>query len=129
MLPNESLLIVLQFADYRTLVAVQLTRKRFLRLAVKYAAELACRRSFHVAFYDTGITFDDVTIGAQWSVQFKPYNQKSLEAACRAVAEAIGPHALANITFHWNTWNMYGVSVIFEAAAPLKYADEVIVFR
>ncbi|KAH7702705.1 hypothetical protein AAVH_30132, partial [Aphelenchoides avenae] len=128
MLPNESLLVMLQFADYKTLVATKLAERRFLRLVVKYAAELACRRSFQVDFTDTWISCDDLTAGERRSIRYEPLSKKSLEATCREVAETIGPHSLTSLTFFEHAWNMHGVGIIFEAAATLKYADEVAVY-
>lgn len=124
MLPNESLLVVLHFADYRTVVLAKLAERRFLRLGTKFAEELARRRTFHVCLYATRITCTDETIDARRNIQYEPGSLTSLAAACREVAKAIGPHAVAQLFFFEYTWNMLGVGAIFEAAPPLKYAEE-----
>ncbi|KAH7675983.1 hypothetical protein AAVH_42108 [Aphelenchoides avenae] len=124
MLPNESLLQVLHFTDYRTLVLAKLTSRHFLRLIVKFTEELARRRSFRVCFYTTGITYIEATTNARrMSIPCKP----SLVAACREVARVIGPHAVAKLTFSAAayTWDVPDVNAIFEAAPPLKFAEEV----
>ncbi|KAH7708117.1 hypothetical protein AAVH_24646 [Aphelenchoides avenae] len=132
MLPNESLLIVLHFADYKTLLLTKLAAACFLRLANKFSEELARRRIFRVTFTslsDTArIDYIDATVGAQRSVQFKS-GYRALAAECRAIGDELGSHDLASLTFTRpliNTWNMPGVDVIFEAR-PLKYAEELVI--
>ncbi|KAH7714296.1 hypothetical protein AAVH_18315 [Aphelenchoides avenae] len=125
MLPNELLLQVLHFVDYRTLVLAKLAGAALLRVVTKYAAELARRRSFQVAFYAKWVTYGEVTLRARRSVHYEPGNQASLVAACQKLDVVIGPHAVAKLMFDDNTWNMPGVGVIFEAAPPLKYAEDV----
>ncbi|KAH7708592.1 hypothetical protein AAVH_24170 [Aphelenchoides avenae] len=126
MLPNESFLQVLHFADYKTLVLTKLAGRCFRRLATKYAAKLACRHSFHVTVNTSYISYSDVTIGDRLrTIENGRVYEPSLEAACRELDKAIGPHAVNNLAFYGNTWNMPGVGVIFEASPPLKYAEDV----
>ncbi|KAH7695638.1 hypothetical protein AAVH_37300, partial [Aphelenchoides avenae] len=127
MLPNESLLVVLHFADYKTLVLAKLSGRQFLRLIVKYAEELARRRTFRVTFYATRIEFEDVTVSGQRSFRYERFSLASLAAACRELAEVIGPHAVAELSSRENTWDVPGVGVVFEAAPPLKYAEAVVI--
>ncbi|KAH7684733.1 hypothetical protein AAVH_40759 [Aphelenchoides avenae] len=126
MLPNESLLQVLHFADYKTLVLANLAGRRLLRLVVKFADELARRRRYLVYVYTALIEYDDVTIGVGGSIPYEPCDRSSLAAACRELAGAIGPHAVAILTFYGNTWNMPDVGVICVAAPALKCAEEVV---
>ncbi|KAH7702626.1 hypothetical protein AAVH_30213, partial [Aphelenchoides avenae] len=126
MLPNESFLQVLHFADYKTLVLTKLVGKHFLRLAVKYAEELARRRSFLVTFWTAQITVSDMTSLVGGSIPYKHGHQTSLAHACRELAGLIGPHAVTTLTFHENTWVMPGVCAIFEAAPALKYTEDVV---
>ncbi|KAH7714299.1 hypothetical protein AAVH_18318 [Aphelenchoides avenae] len=125
MLPNESLLQVLHFADYKTLVCAKLTVRRFLRLVTKFAEELARRRGIWVVFFANWITYNDETIGSGGRILYEPGKKTSLAAAYRDLAGAIGPHAVVSLTFYHDTWNMPGVDVIFEAALALKYAEDV----
>ncbi|KAH7714310.1 hypothetical protein AAVH_18329 [Aphelenchoides avenae] len=87
MLPNESLLVVLRFADYKTLVLIKLAGALFLRLTIKFAEELARRRSFRVYFYHICITYEDVTVGGPGIIRYERANQTSLIAACRDSTE------------------------------------------
>ncbi|KAH7698725.1 hypothetical protein AAVH_34179, partial [Aphelenchoides avenae] len=120
MLPNELLLQVLHFSDYRTLVLAELAGRRFLRLATECAAKLACRLSYRIAFDITAIHFIDVSLGElQCMCRYERGGLSSLAAACRELDGVIGPHAIAKLTFHGNTWNIPGIDVIFEAAPPL----------
>ncbi|KAH7715965.1 hypothetical protein AAVH_16634 [Aphelenchoides avenae] len=98
MLPNEPLLIVLQFADYGTLVLAKLAGARFQRLAVKYAEELALRRRFVVTFGSSYyISYLDAIGEDLKKIPYAPFNQPSLEAACRELKDVIGPHAVATL--------------------------------
>ncbi|KAH7708106.1 hypothetical protein AAVH_24635 [Aphelenchoides avenae] len=128
MLPNESLLQVLHFADYKTLVLTKFAGKRFLRLAMKFAEELARRSSFVVTFWTAQITYIDMTSLAGGSIPYELSNQTSLAHACRELVVVIGPHAVTTLIFRDNMWAMPGICVIFEAAPALKYAEDV-VFR
>ncbi|KAH7705111.1 hypothetical protein AAVH_27680 [Aphelenchoides avenae] len=126
LLPNELLLEALHFADFGTLVAAKLAAARLLDVVTKFAAELACRHSFDVEIFVTYINYVDRTIYAfRRSIQYESANQSSLSAACRELAEIIGPHVVAMLTFYENAWNMSGVGVVFEAAPALKYARSV----
>ncbi|KAH7702628.1 hypothetical protein AAVH_30215 [Aphelenchoides avenae] len=126
MLPNESFLQVLHFADYKTLVLAQLAGRRVLGLAIIFAQELARRRFFIVTFRTTDVTYVDITTLTGGGIDYEPGNQPTLTAACRELARVIGPHAVSNLTFDGNTWNMPDVGVIFEAAPALKYAEDVV---
>ncbi|KAH7708579.1 hypothetical protein AAVH_24157 [Aphelenchoides avenae] len=129
MLPNESLLQVLHFVDYKILVLTKLSGKRFLRLVTKFAEELAHRHLFAVYFYAAYIEFDDVSIRTLTrSIRYERRNQASLGDACRELDEAIGPHSVLKLVFSENTWNMPGIGVVFEAAPSLKYAEQVALF-
>ncbi|KAH7706123.1 hypothetical protein AAVH_26661 [Aphelenchoides avenae] len=124
MLPNDPLLQVLHFADYKTLVITKFSGASFLRVATKFAAELACRRRFQVSI-GSYITYTDLTTGVQHMIMCRADDPTSLAGACRELAEVIGPHAVANLTFGLHTWNVPGIDAIFEAAPPLKYAEDV----
>lgn len=124
MLPNESLLQVLHFANYRTLVFAKLAGRRFLRLVIKFATELA-RRRFLVYFFTTYIEYYDVTIGEGANIRYEHASQASLAAACRELAVVIGPHDIAILTFYGNLWNMPGIGIVFVAAPALKQAENV----
>ncbi|KAH7708694.1 hypothetical protein AAVH_24056 [Aphelenchoides avenae] len=123
MLPNESLLVVLGFADYRTLVIAKLAGTPFLRVVTKFAEELARRRSFRVTFYTEQLVYYDGE--RRTSILYEAGNETSIVAACRELNAVIGPHFVDHLYFCDNTWNMPGVSVIFEAAPQLKYAEDV----
>ncbi|KAH7709898.1 hypothetical protein AAVH_22831 [Aphelenchoides avenae] len=126
MLPNESFLVVLHFADYKTLVLAKLAGRRFLRLATTYAEELARHRRFRVTFHTSYISYSDVTIDERPKrIRYEPVNQASLAAACQEVADVIGPHAVSNLAFSGSTMIMDGVGAVFEAAPALKYAEDV----
>ncbi|KAH7706329.1 hypothetical protein AAVH_26451 [Aphelenchoides avenae] len=126
MLPNESLLQVLHFVDYRALVLAKLAGAPLLCVATKYAAELARRRSFRVTFFAKWITCDGDGERRK-SIRYEAGDRASLADACREVAELVGPHAVANLMFSENTSDMPYVGVVFEAAPPLKFAEEVAV--
>lgn len=128
MLPNESLLHVLHFAEYETLVAAKLSGSRFLRIVAEFAEELAGRRSFEVIFYKRDIISKDLQYGAQRFIDYEPGNLPSLVAACRQVAGMIGPHAVVRLWFSEGTWNMPDASSVFKAAPVLKYAEEVVFY-
>ncbi|KAH7707845.1 hypothetical protein AAVH_24918 [Aphelenchoides avenae] len=124
LLPNDSFFVVLQFADYKTLVAAKLSGARFLRFVSKYAAELLFRRSFRVTFHNTYISYSDGTIGERLKrIRYEPANQQSRAVACRKLDRAIGSHAVANLVFSGSTLNMHGVGAVFEAAPALKHAE------
>ncbi|KAH7660424.1 hypothetical protein AAVH_43792, partial [Aphelenchoides avenae] len=126
LLPNESLLIVLQYADYKTLVLTKLAGRRFLQLARKYAEELARHRRFRVTFRTSYISYSDVEVGERPKrIRYEPVNQPSFAAACRELDGAIGRHAVASLTFTGSTMIMGGVGAVFEAAPALKYAEDV----
>lgn len=124
-LPNESLLAVLQFLDYKSVVFAKLTEKHFQRFITKFADDLAHRRRFRVSLETTRISFNDLTVGPRWSIQYESDKQASLAAACRELDRVIGPHAVVSLNFSEDTWKMRGVGVIFKAAPPLKYAEDV----
>lgn len=127
MLPNETLLNVLRCADFGTLVSTKFVDARFLDVVTKFGVELACRRNFRVVFLDNYVCYADVTIGDRLkNIRYEPGNQQSLAAACREVAAVIGQHAVAELIFLENTWNMPGVCAVFEDTLPLKYAEEVV---
>lgn len=63
MLPNESLLQALHFTGHKTLIIAELAATCLLHLVAKLAEGFACRRSFHIAFSNTNITYDDLTSG------------------------------------------------------------------
>ncbi|KAH7708112.1 hypothetical protein AAVH_24641 [Aphelenchoides avenae] len=126
MLPNESLLIVLQFADYRTLVLAKLAGAPLLRLATKYAEDLARHRSFRITFRTAYISYIDLAIGERAKrIRYEPGNQQSLVAACRELDAVTGPHTVANLIIFESTMNMPDVGAVFEAATALKYAGDV----
>ncbi|KAH7709835.1 hypothetical protein AAVH_22885 [Aphelenchoides avenae] len=128
MLVNESLLQVLHFADYKTLVLAKLAAAPFLRLGIKYAEELACRHRFRVECWASWITLKDVTLDTQLQVvHYQRDNEASLAAACRKVAEYIGPHAVGQLVFY--VYISYMPGVIFEAASPLAHAEDVWLFK
>lgn len=88
LLPNELLVQVLHFADYKTLVLAKLAG---LRLIVKFDEELARRHNFTVTFRTTYIEYGDVTIrGARQRLDYEHGSQASLDAACREVDVAVG---------------------------------------
>ncbi|KAH7708111.1 hypothetical protein AAVH_24640 [Aphelenchoides avenae] len=124
MLPNESLLQVLLFADYKTIVFAKLVGAHFQRLATKFAEDLAGRHTCEVTFFSDYVTCYDVTIDAERRIWYKPVNPASLAAACRELAGVIGPHGVDRLSFFQDPWNMPIVGVIFEAAPPLKYAKD-----
>ncbi|KAH7714316.1 hypothetical protein AAVH_18335 [Aphelenchoides avenae] len=124
MLPNESLLQVLHFADYKTLVFAKLSAKRFLCLVTKFDDELAHRRKFRVTVSSQSIRYEDPAIRSlPKRLRYDPGHRASLDAACREVATVVGQHAVAELMFCENTWNTPYVAVIFESAPPLKYAE------
>lgn len=124
LLANEMRLDVLGFVDFSTLVAAKFVDARFLGVITKFAAELPCRRDFRVFFVNTYIGYIDVTLGGSpKSIRHKRGSKKSLTAACRELAAVIGQHAVAELMFSENTWNMPGVCVVFEASPLLKYAE------
>lgn len=130
---RESLVQVLHYVDYRTVVLSKLAGQCFLRLTLTFAEELARRRSFRVAFsavsfYGGEIEYTEVTI-AEGNFQYEPGNQTSLVAACRELEAVIVGHRVAELTFYCNTWNMAGGDVIFGAAPALKYAEIVVLRR
>lgn len=55
------LLRVLNFADYPILVIGKLAGAPLLRLAMKFADELACRRRFLVMLLTDHISYDETT--------------------------------------------------------------------
>ncbi|KAH7691425.1 hypothetical protein AAVH_40059, partial [Aphelenchoides avenae] len=120
MLPNESLLIVLQFADYETLVLTKLAGARFLRLVKKYAEELARRRRLRVTFVPNVIScYDMVPDSRHVMINYEPGNQASVAVACRELASVIGPHAVAELYLYRNVNMPCDGSTIFEAAPAL----------
>ncbi|KAH7697887.1 hypothetical protein AAVH_35026 [Aphelenchoides avenae] len=126
MLPNESLLVVLYFVDYRTLVLAKLAGAPFLRLAIRFTNELARRRRFCVTFFSSWITYEEAPMGARRSIRYERGNQPSLLSACRELNGVAGPHAVDKVMFSENTWNIPYVDVVFEAASPLKHAEDVL---
>ncbi|KAH7725207.1 hypothetical protein AAVH_07255 [Aphelenchoides avenae] len=131
MLPNETFLHVLHCADYKSLVLAKLAGLRLLRLITKYAAELACRRRFRVVICDGHLVCCELRTGVPngTTIRYEPGNQQSLAAACRELAGVIGPHLVEQLFFyHPNQWNAPDLDVIFEAAPPLKYVEQVDVF-
>lgn len=115
---------MLHFADYRTLVLTKLAGRRFLRVTMKYAGELARHRRFRVTFHTSYVSYIDVEVGERPTrMRYEPDNQASLADACRELAGVIGPHAVANLTFTGSTLNTDGVGAVFAAAPPLKYAE------
>ncbi|KAH7670054.1 hypothetical protein AAVH_42723, partial [Aphelenchoides avenae] len=128
MLVNESLLQVLHFADYETLVLAKLAASPLLRLAVKFAAELACRHRFHIEFDASWVSYKDVTLDTQLQVvHYQRDNHASLAAACRKVAKDIGPHAVGQLVFYVFMSSMPGV--IFADASPLAHAEDAELFN
>lgn len=125
MLPNETILQVLHFADYRTLVLAKLAAAPFLRVTTKFAEKLACRHRFHIAFYAGWVTYKDVTLDTQRVVHYELSDLASLAAACREVSEGVGPHAVARAIFRNDTFIPPVADVIFEAAPPMTHADDV----
>ncbi|KAH7700968.1 hypothetical protein AAVH_16642 [Aphelenchoides avenae] len=135
MLPNESFLQVLHFADYKTLVVAKLSGRRFLRIATKYAEELVRHRRFRDTFHTTYISYSDVAVDERATrLRYDPINQPSLAAACRELDAVIGPyeleavggpHAVASLIFTGSTLNMEGVRAVFDDAPSLKYAENV----
>ncbi|KAH7714300.1 hypothetical protein AAVH_18319 [Aphelenchoides avenae] len=124
MLPNESLLQVLHFADYKTLALVKLSGAGFLRFITKYEEELARRPSYRVTFHTACISYSDVTISERPKrIRYEPTNRQSIAGACRKLERAIGPHGVANLTFTGRTLNMYDVDAVFQAVPLLKYAE------
>lgn len=115
---------MLHFVDYKTLVVAKLAGRYFLQRVRKFAGDLARHRRFRIMFISGSVVYDDVTIGR--SIPYEPGNQQSLAAACRELAKAIGPPGVAELTFCANTWNTPGIGEIFEAAPPLKYAEDVL---
>ncbi|KAH7708695.1 hypothetical protein AAVH_24057 [Aphelenchoides avenae] len=126
MLPNESLLVVLGFADYRTLVHAKFAGAPFLCVVAKFAEELARRRNFRVNFFPKWLTYYEDEL--RKSICYEEGNETSLAAACRELNGVIGPHFVTTLMFPENTWNMPGIRVIFEAAPQLKYAEDVEIF-
>ncbi|KAH7712994.1 hypothetical protein AAVH_19665 [Aphelenchoides avenae] len=104
MLPNESFLQVLHFADYKSLVFVKLAG----------------------IFFADSIHYNDMAIGAQQSIRYEHNDMASLAGSCREIDGVIGPHDVATLTFFWNSWMVPDVGVIFEAAPPLKFVQEVV---
>ncbi|KAH7697833.1 hypothetical protein AAVH_35081 [Aphelenchoides avenae] len=81
MLPNESVLQVPHFADYRTPVLSKRAGRRFLRLGITFAGELARQHCFRVTFNTIYIDYEDLTIGAGRNLQYAHGNHASLAAA------------------------------------------------
>lgn len=85
----------------------------------------------HKRVHNTDITLEDLTTGTPAkSIRYAPGNRPSLVAACREVAEVIGPHFVAELTLTgipvgYGTWDMPDVGVVFDSAPPLKYAEDV----
>ncbi|KAH7698636.1 hypothetical protein AAVH_34270 [Aphelenchoides avenae] len=125
MLPNESLLQMLLFADYKTLVIAKLVGAHFQHLATKFAEDLAGRHTCEVTFFSDFVTCYDATIDAERRIWYEPGNPASLAVACRELDGVIGPHGVDRLTFFQGTWNMPGVDAIFQDAPPLKYAKDV----
>ncbi|KAH7708589.1 hypothetical protein AAVH_24167 [Aphelenchoides avenae] len=126
MLPNESLLQVLHFVDYKTLVLAKLAGAPLLRVATKYAEELARRRSYQVDFYTRYISYVDEAVDEHpKQIRFAAFNQASLTAACRELEGVIGRHAVATLFFNPDALCTDGVIAVFEAAPALKYAEDV----
>lgn len=129
MLPNESILQVLHFVDYRTLVLAGFAASRFLHVYTKFTAELARRHNFQINFYGNSIWYSDVTTGGRRkSIPHVVGNQPSLAIACRELDGIIGPQVVGKLVFSENTWNTSTFAVIFESAPPLRYAEEVVLY-
>ncbi|KAH7704637.1 hypothetical protein AAVH_28165 [Aphelenchoides avenae] len=125
-LPNEMLLDMLRFADFGTLISAKFVDARFLDVASKFAAELACRHSFQALFFPSYITYVDVTIGSRRKrIRYGSGNQSSLAAACRKLAGIVGPPTVGKLIFFENTWNKPGAGIVFDATPALKYAEDV----
>ncbi|KAH7706515.1 hypothetical protein AAVH_26261 [Aphelenchoides avenae] len=129
MLPNESLLDVLQCVDYATLVYAKIAGARLQHVVTQFAAQLACRRKFRVKFYYGTIECYEWDGIAEPTLAcyawYREGDRRSLVTACRQLAEAIGPHVVELLEFPKGSWNEGGILVIFEAAPVLKYAEEV----
>lgn len=130
MLPNDMLLDVLSCADYKTLVLAKLSQRRFLRLVTKSAAHLAHRRRFMVIIDTSDLVYTELTTGVPGTktIRYEAGNLQSLAAACQELDGVIGPHAVVQLVFVCYAWNTPDVSVIFEAAPPLKYVECVHLF-
>lgn len=71
MMPNESLLQVLHFVDYKTLVLVKLAGAPFLRVAAKFAEVLALRRSFRVNVFTSWIMYAYGTFDTRSTIRYE----------------------------------------------------------
>ncbi|KAH7708591.1 hypothetical protein AAVH_24169 [Aphelenchoides avenae] len=128
LLPNELLLGVLQVVDFSTLVSAKFVSARFLGVVTANDHHLAVQRRFNVLIFNSYMSYDDVMYGARRrSIRYERGDHRSFVAACRALVDVIGQHAVNELTFFESTCIMPGVDVIFEVVPALKFAQGVIV--
>ncbi|KAH7703326.1 hypothetical protein AAVH_29501 [Aphelenchoides avenae] len=126
LLPNESHLEALYFADFSTLVSAKFVDARFLRVVTVNGQLLAIQRRFNVLVFNSYISYD--TNGSRrTSIRYERADLQSFAAACRALADVIGQHVVGKLTLFDNTSIIPGVEMLFELVPALKFAHDVIV--
>lgn len=130
---SETLLPVVSFFDYATLVVLRLTNKQMISFVDRYAEKLAFRRTFNVSYrrlYQGQLrqefTLKEVNADSSYAVVHSvDLDRTDNERIADAVAELqshIGPHAVHELHFYELD---FSVKLLVYLVPALRHASEI----